>query len=267
MDNLRRGIGRVVADIRHGRHIEAYAFFFLGLALVGLGLSNQVGTKGLAQFTVGALALLVFRTAVPPARPPATPDEVLRRREDLGPLRKLLDGARDLRVYGPSAINVLAGADDLRRLILERGGTVRIVLLDSSPRAVADAATQLDDNLDLGAALQSSLRALRRLEGIEGFACRRLPFNPGFSLLVVDGDSVDGTVVVEFHGFADGTINERMHVVLDRRSSPHWYEYWLRRFDALWEAALPGAPNPSAPSTSPSPPSPSSDDEPQTGTS
>lgn len=241
MNTLRRGIGRVVDDVRHGRHIEAYAFFLLGLALVGLGLSDRVGTRGMAQFTVGALALLVFRTAVPPARPPATPDEVLRRREDLGPLRRLIDGARDLRVYGPTAINVLAGADDLRRLILERGGTVRIVLLDPDPRAVADAAAQLDDNLDLAAALQSSLCALRRLEGIEGFDCRRLPFNPGFSLLVVDGDSVDGTLVVEFHGFGDGTINERMHVVLDRRSSPHWYEYWLRRFDAVWEASLPGS--------------------------
>jgi hypothetical protein len=240
VNNLRRQFGRVVDDIRHGRHIEAYASFVLGMALVALGLADRVGTHALTQFTVGALALLVFRTAVPPALPPASPDEVLRRREDLGPLRTLLDNARDLRVYGPTAINVLAGAEDLRRRILHRGGTVRFVLLDPSPGAVAQAAVQLDDNLDLGAALHSSLGALRRLEGEPGFDCRRLPFNPGFSLLIVDGDSADGRLVVEFHGFGDGTINERMHLALDRRSAPHWYEYWLRRFDALWEAAEPG---------------------------
>ena len=241
MDSLRRRVDRVVDDIRHGRHIEAYVFFLLGAALVGLGLFDLVGTRGMAQFTVGALALLVFRTAAPPEPPPASPDEVLRRREDLGPLSLLLDGARDLRVYGPTAINVLAGAEDLRRQILRRGGTVRFVLLDPAPQTVAHAAAQLDDNLDLGAALQSALGALRRLEGEPGFACRRLPFNPGFSLLVVDGDSPDGKLVVEFHGFGDGTINERMHLFLDRRTSPHWYVYWLGRFDALWAAALPGA--------------------------
>lgn len=247
MNTLRRRVGRVVDDIRHGRHIEAYAFFLLGIALVALGLTDRVGTRAMAQFTVGALALLVFRTAVPPERPPASPDEVLRRREDLGPLHRLLDNARDLRVYGPTAINVLAGAEDLRRRILQRGGTVRFVLLDPTPEAVARTAVQLDDNLDLGAALQSSLSALGRLEGESGFAWRRLPFNPGFSLLVVDGDRPDGQLVVEFHGFGDGTINERMHLFLDRRTSPHWYEYWLRRFDAIWEAAEPG--------TAPLPPS------------
>jgi hypothetical protein len=246
VDTLRRRIELVVDDIRHGRHIEAYVFFLLGAVLVGLGLFDVVGTRVMAQFTVGALALLVFRTAAPPERPPASPDEVLRTREDLGPLRHLLEGARDLRVYGPTAINVLSGAEDLRRLVLQRGGTVRFVLLDPNPRAVAQAAAQLDDNLDLGAALQSSLRALRRLRGTPGFDCRTLPFNPGFSLLIVNGDSADGTLVVEFHGFGDGTINERMHLLLDRRTSPHWYEYWLRRFDAIWDAAVPGALTPAS---------------------
>ncbi|MFF4895751.1 hypothetical protein [Streptomyces sp. NPDC001068] len=240
MNTLRRRLGLVMDDIRHGRHIEAYAFFLLGLALVGLGLFDVVDSRRLLQFTVAALAFLVFRTAAPAEPAPVSADDVLHRREDLGPLRTLLERARDLRVYGPTAINVLAGADDLRRLILQRGGTVRIAVLDPAPRAVADAAVQLDDNLDLDLALRGSLHALRRMEGLTGFECRRLPVNPGFSLLIVNGDSPDGTIVVEFHGFRDSTIDDRMHLRLDRRTSPHWYDYWLGRFDAVWAASLPG---------------------------
>ncbi|MFI1414725.1 hypothetical protein ACH4Y0_33065 [Streptomyces sp. NPDC020707] len=241
MNTLRRRLGVVVHDVRRGRHIEAYALFLLGLLLVGLGQFDVVGSRRLLQFTVAGLAFLVFRTAVPSQSVPASADDVLHQREDLGPLRTLLENARDLRVYGPTAINVLAGADDLKRVILQRGGTVRFVVLDPSREAVADAAVQLDDNLDLELALRGSLRTLRRLEDMAGFEFRRLPFNPGFSLLIVNGDSLDGTLVVEFHGFGDHTIKERMHVVLTRRTSPHWYDYWLCRFEAVWEASLPGS--------------------------
>ncbi|MFD8306716.1 hypothetical protein ACFV29_30880 [Streptomyces sp. NPDC059690] len=249
MNRLRRRLGRILDDIRQGRHLEAYIVFAVGLVLFVLGLLNRVDGQVLLPFTVAALSLLVFRTAAPPDPAPASPEEVLRTRQDLGPLRALLERADDLRVYGPTAINVLASAEDLRRLVLQRGGTARFVVLEPSPAALAQAAVQLDDNLDLAPALQSSLGALRRLDRYEGFGWRMLPFNPGFSVLIVNGDRADGTVVVEFHGFGDDTINTRMHLVLERRSSPHWYEYWLRRFEAVWAAALPGpsgAPEPSA---------------------
>ncbi|MFJ3667181.1 hypothetical protein ACIPSE_12055 [Streptomyces sp. NPDC090106] len=250
MNRLRRRLDPVLHDIRQGRHLEAYSLFAVGLVLVVLGLTHRVGTQTLLAFTVAALALLVFRTAAPPDPAPASPDEVLRERQDLGPLRDLLERAEDLRVYGPTAINVLASAEDLRRLVLRRGGTARFVVLQPSGPALAQAAVQLDDNLDLGPALHSSLGALRRLDRHQGFNWRTLPFNPGFSLLIVNGDRPDGTVVVEFHGFGDDTINTRMHLVLDRRTTPHWYEYWLRRFDAVWEAAEPEPPGLLAPPAS-----------------
>ncbi|MFB8774858.1 hypothetical protein [Streptomyces broussonetiae] len=259
MNRLHRRLRRILDDIRQGRHLEAYIVFAVGLVLFVLGLLNRVDGQDLLPFTVAALSLLVFRTATPPDPAPASPEEVLRERQDLGPLRALLERADDLRVYGPTAINVLASAEDLRRLVLQRGGTARFVVLEPSPAALAQAAVQLDNNLDLAPALHSSLGALRRLDQYEGFGWRRLPFNPGFSLLIVNGDRTDGTVVVEFHGFGDDTINTRMHLVLERRSSPHWYEYWLRRFEAVWEAALPepsGVPEPSADGAPPARPEP-----------
>ncbi|WP_327714055.1 hypothetical protein OG381_00450 [Streptomyces sp. NBC_00490] len=244
MNTLRRQLGHVVDDIRRGRHIESYVLFLLGFALVGLGLFDVVDGERLLQFTTAALAFLIFRSAAPSRHAAASPDEVLHRRENLGPLRPLLERARDLRVYGPTALNVLAGAEDVRRLVLQRGGTARFVVLDSDPRTLAHAARQLDDNLDLESNLRSSLRALGRLAGTAGFEYRRLSFNPGFSLLIVNGDSTDGTLVVDFHGFGDDTIDDRMHLVLDRRTSPHWYDYWLRRFEAIWDASLPAPATP-----------------------
>ena len=66
---------------------------------------------------------------------------------------------------------------------------------------------------------------------------RLLATNPGFSLVVLDPGGVGGRLIVEFHGFQDDSIGDRMHVEIQRSQSLHWFEYWVGRFEAIWSAA------------------------------
>ena len=96
---------------------------------------------------------------------------------------------------------------------------------------------QLDDNLDLQRTLHNSLAILDRLSSHPGFSYRRLPLNPGFSLVIVNADDSNGYVIFESHGFKDENIADRMHIVISRSDSPRWFTYWVSRFEAMWNAA------------------------------
>jgi len=186
-----------------------------------------------------ATGFLVFQSAAAASSEPAALEAVLRNRADFGAFSSLLPGVRDLRVYGPTAVNVLVNAADIRRFVLSAGGTVRVIVQDDNPSLIAEAALQLDDNLDLESTLRSSLATLSKLATEPRFSFRKLPVHTGFSLVVVDAEHRNGYVIFESHGFKDENIADRMHIVIRRDESPHWFAYWVARFEAMWEAAAP----------------------------
>ena len=232
---------RSLEDLRNGRHREAYALFLIGAVLAVLGLIGVADVTVLLSAILLALSFLVFHTAAEASGQPLELDEVLRSREDFGPFSKLLLGTRDLRIYGPTAVNVLVNSADIRRFVLNTGGTVKVIVQDRDRSALALVAAQLDDNLDLESTLSSSLAILNKLAREPGFAYRRLSAITGFSLVIVNAADPDGYVIFESHGFKDDNITDRMHIVIRKRESPRWFLYWLSRFDAMWEAAKPPA--------------------------
>jgi len=228
---------RTLEDVRNGRHREAYALFLVGVALVVLGLVGLASSQVLLSTILLALSFLVFHTAAEASdRKPAL-DQVLRSREAFSTFSKLLPGVRDLRIYGPTAVNVLVNAADIRRFVLNQGGAVRVIVQDDSPEAVAQTAEQLDDNLDLARTLHSSLATLSKLAAEPGFSYRKLAANPGFSLVIVNANESSGYVIFESQGFKDENIADRMHIIIGRHESPRWFSYWVARFEAMWEAA------------------------------
>jgi hypothetical protein len=233
---------RTLEDVRHGRHREAYALFLIGVALAVLGLVGVATVSVLLSAILLALSFLVFHTAAEASERRPALDQVLRSRQDFEAFSKLLPGVRDLRIYGPTAVNVLVNSADIRRLVLEHGGTVRVIVQDGESTGLEHAAMQLDDNLDLPAALQNSLAILTRLAAFPGFSYRKLSVNPGFSLVIVNPADAGGYVIFESHGFKDENISDRMHIVITRYESPRWFDYWVGRFDAMWAAARPAAP-------------------------
>lgn len=230
---------RTLEDVRHGQHREAYALFLVGVALAILGLIGVADLTVLVSAILLAMSFLVFHTAAQASDERPSLDQVLRNRADFGAFSGLLPGVRDLRVYGPTAVNVLVNAADIRRFVLAEGGTVRVIVQDDNPGLIAEVALQLDDNLDLESTLRSSLATLGKLAAEPGFSFRKLPVHTGFSLVVVDAGHREGYVIFESHGFKDDNIADRMHIVIRRDESPRWFSYWVARFDAMWEAAGP----------------------------
>lgn len=142
-----------------------------------------------------------------------------------------------MRIYGPTAINILVAAADIRRFVLDTGGVVRVLVQEDTIEAVAQASIQLDDNLDFEQALANSVATLDKLTSYPRFSYRRMLINPGFSVVVVNADDIDGYAIVELHGFKDENITDRMHVVIPRKESPHWFTYWTDRYEAMWSSA------------------------------
>lgn len=234
---------RVLEHIRNGRHTEAYALFLIGVALGVLGLTGVVSSTVILSAVLLALSYLVFHTTIQGGDQKPALDQVLGGRPDLGSFSERLPGVRDLRIYGPTAANLLMHAADIRRFVLRTGGEVRVLVLSDSQPVETLAAIQLDDILDLEHNLRNSLAILRKLDGEPGFQCRQLPVNPGFGLLIVNANDPDGYVIFESHGFQDENIADRMHIII-RRDSSRWFKYWVDRYEAMWRTAhpLPSAP-------------------------
>jgi hypothetical protein len=228
---------RTLDDIQHGRHREAYALFLIGVVLAVLGLAGVADIPVLLSTILLALSFLVFHTAVDASDQRPALDQVLCDRQSFGAFSQLLPGVRDLRIYGPTAVNVLVNAADIRRFVLQCGGTVRVIVHDDDSALLEKTALQLDDNMELESTLHNSLATLGRLATVPGFSYRKLPVNPGFSLVIVNPDDARGYVIFESQGFKDENIADRMHITIKRHESPHWFAYWVARFDAMWETA------------------------------
>jgi hypothetical protein len=237
MASLKKFSTQALSDIREGRHREAYALFAIGLAVAALGLVDVVSGRIIQSVVLLALSFLVFHTSVEVSEHAPGLDSVLKSREDFGSFSKLVVGVKTLDAYGPTAVNILVNSADIRRLILDLGGTVRVIVQDENSETLKHTAYQLDDNLDLARTLHTSLAILDRLQREPGFSYRKLGANPGFSLIVVNREKASGYVIFESHGFKDENIADRMHIVITKADSPRWFSYWVARFDALWDAA------------------------------
>lgn len=244
MTRFRDVARRTLEDLRHGRHLEAYALFLIGAGLAILGLVGVASITVMLGAILLALSFLVFHTATEVSDRKPGLNHVILSRQDFGAFSMLLPKARDLRIYGPTAMNVLVNSADIRRFVLSTGGSVKVIVQDDDPVVVAQSAIQLDDNFDLEMALRSSLATLEKLASLPGFEYRKLPVNPGFSLVIVNAADSDGFVIFESHGFKDENIADRMHIVISRHDSPRWFHYWVARFDAMWKTASSTADSP-----------------------
>jgi len=249
---------RALHDFKSRRNIEAYAitiviFVFAFLSLFADLLSPELRWAVL----LSGVGVLLYRLTIP--EPPAEPaTELLHDRSafETRPLSEVFANARDVRVFAPSAVNLLSAqtCDVLRRTVLSRkGGSVRVVILDPEEKdAVRLAARQLDESLEfpvqrLPAALQSTLERLELMAGWQTtgtFEYRLLAYNPGFSLVLIDPESSHGRVIVEIHGFHNPSTPSRMHLELTRDTGERWYTYWADQFTHIWDAArLPAKPS------------------------
>jgi hypothetical protein len=246
---------RIIADLKARENIETYALTVVLFVFALLSIFSDVLGDLRWAVLLSGVGLIIYRLTVS-AEPPPSPVDILHDRSvyDATPLSVVLEKARDVRIFAPSAVNLLSAqtCEILRTTVLAReGGRVRVVVLDpDETAAVRLAARQLDDSLDypvqgLPAALNSTMERLRhmaRWEAAGRLTARLLPYNPGFSLVLIDSERPRGRVIVEVHGFHNPSTSSRMHLELTRGRNERWYTYWVEQFDHIWEAARPLTP-------------------------
>jgi hypothetical protein len=245
MRAIARRIGR---DLIDRRNLDAYAIALVALlaALVSL-VSDVVSAQLKWGITLASLGLLVYRLTVPdPAD--CTVDDLLDDRTafDAVPLPARLRDAQEVWIFAPSAVNLLSESTCqlLRGTVLRRpDGVVRVVVLDPAETAAVEIASrQLDDALEfpiqrLPECLDTTVARLSTIEGwaVNGsFEHRKIGYNPGFSLVVIDPSTRGGSVIVEFHGIRNESPAGRMHMELTRKNSERWYAYWIAQFHHIW---------------------------------
>jgi hypothetical protein len=247
---MRDALRRIGRDLTSRHNVEAYAVAGLAFVFAVLSVVGDVLPEGLRWAALFAgVGLLVYRLTLP-SESNSVEDQLLDRASfDERPFAALVDRAREVWIFAPSAVNVLnpRTCEALRSKVLARSdGVVRVVVLDPDQHeAVRLAAKQLDDSVDfpvqqLGPSLMATLGQLRLMmswavPGSLGY--RLLDYNPGFSLVAVDPGQRHGTVIVEFHGFHNESIISRMHIELRRSDKQQWYAYWIDQFDHIWHAA------------------------------
>jgi hypothetical protein len=241
---------RIVTDLRARQNIDTYALTVVVFLFAFLSIFSDVLTNDLRwAVLLSGLGLIIYQVTLSPV-PVEFSAELLHDRSlyDAVPLSSLFANARDVRVSAPSAVNLLSAqtCEILRNTVLTRkGGVVRIVILDRREEAAVQlAARQLDDSLEfpvqrLPAALDSTMERLEHMTqwNTEGsFDYRLLPYNPGFSLVLLDPETPHGRVIVEIHAFHNPSTSSRMHLELTRGRNERWYTYWVDQFNHIWES-------------------------------
>lgn len=239
MRGLLRLLNRVGTDIAAGRNIESYVITLVAVILAVIGVIDDVVPDSVKFATIlAALALLIFQSTKPEKTVPDL-DSVLLDRQSYGSFREFISGAQVLWIYGPSAVNVLRNASDIKTEVLDKGGAVRVLLQDpESELGMKVLYQQLDKLYDLADDIKSSARILHSMQAwapnrVEyGF----LPYSPGFSLIIVDPDGKNGRLIIEFYGYQNELITERMHIVIERSQTQYWFEYWDRQYNVMWDS-------------------------------
>ncbi len=239
MRSLTRLLNRIGSDFANGRNIEAYVVTLIAGLLAILGVVDDIVPDSVKFAAIlAALAILVFRSTTPDEKIPDL-DMVLQDRQSYGPFREFIAGGQVLWMYGPSLINVLRNEGDIKREILDKGGALRVLLQDPQvDMGIQVLYQQLDKIHDLHDDIKSSRRILEIMKawGVGKVEYGYVPYSPGFSLTIVDPDGKNGRLVIEFYGYQNELITERMHIVITRQQSQYWFEYWDKQFQIMWGA-------------------------------
>jgi hypothetical protein len=243
MQNITRFLKRVGTDIAAGRNLEGYAVSLIAFVLAIFGvLDDAVSIDLKIAAILAAVGLLVFKSTTP-EKEIVDLDAVLQDRQSYGSFREFISGAQDLWIYGPSAVNALRNAGEIKMEVLDRGGNLRVLLQNpDSPMGMDVLYRQLDKVYDLGNDIKTSLSTLERMANwkISGkVEYGLLDYSPGFSLTVVDANNKNGRLVIEFYGYQNELINDRMHIVITRQQSQYWFEYWSKQFEIMWDSRKP----------------------------
>ncbi len=242
---------RVFADLRSRRFLAEYAISLVILFALGAEVfSDLLDIRAVIGLILTVLLVLVL-DITQRNRGETGLDAYLHTREELGPFRQRLENSRRLWIFAASAANILDGdnLDAIRSNIMSRkDGELRVVVLDPSSKAVADAKRQIDDQVtyqvqelqdQLHRTMNTRFEMIRKWNLPGKFEARVLDFNPGLSMVLMDAHRSSGVAIVEMYGFGHESTSQRMSVEIKSEESAVWFEYWVDQYERMWELASP----------------------------
>jgi hypothetical protein len=243
---------RIRNDIFRRKNLDAYAASLLAfVTAIFTVIQDNVSLNLQMAALLAAVAVLVFRTTDPNDNQVLDLDDVLKDRQSYGKLRDFIRNGKTVWIYGASAVNVLRNIEDIKAEVLDKGGEVRVLMQDPREQGSVNILyKQLDGMHDLSRDIENSQDIIRRVKtrlSRGQIDYRFVPYSPGFSLLIVDADGREGRLVVEYYGYENELITERMHIEIHRSQSAHWFEYWEKQYRLMWDSARPPEAEPHAP--------------------
>jgi hypothetical protein len=245
-----------------GHNLEIYLTVSVSLALGLLGIFSVVENRIIAAATLGTLALLAFSNLTSrnqvgelrdSVRQLATAvSEVVRDDVPAGrflavkapSIQEELRGANDIRLVGVTlgrTVRDLAGGMERR---LRAGATVRIVIIDPDSSAPLDAVARTlgVTSADLyrpriASAIEILTHLASRAQAGGHVEVRLLPFVPAFGMYLIDPNEPDGRVYVEL--YQHRSLEPNPTFALQAERDGHWYSFFVRQFDILWDSARP----------------------------
>jgi len=240
MQAITRFLKRVGSDIAAGKNLEGYAVSLLAFVLALMGILNDaIPIDWQIAVILAGVGLLVFKSTEP-EKQTVDLDAVLLDRQSFSPFREFISDSKEIWVYGPSAVNVMRDASDIKRELLDRGGTLKVLLQDPASEAGMEILhRQLDKMYDLEDGIKTSMKTLDNMAAFNTSGKVEyglIPYSPGFSMVVVDANGRNGRLIIEFYGFQNELISDRMHIVISRQQSQYWFEYWSKQFEIMWDS-------------------------------
>jgi hypothetical protein len=246
-DSIRRTAARILHDVRHLKNIEIYGVALLGAMLIILDIVGDVSPDLKLTAMLAALILLIFNITVPD-HSASSLDELLNDRRSLTavPFSQRIKGARQLWIYGPSAVNILSAENSVAikdEVLSHTGGEVRVIIQNpNEAEGMNILVKQIDESIDfrmqdLPESIQQTLQILekmRKWNSAGQVEYKLLGYSPGFSMVVIDPDKRNGVVIVEFFGFYNEHTANRMNLVISKTDSEYWFHYWVEQFQRMW---------------------------------
>ncbi|MCK2219829.1 hypothetical protein MF672_039435 [Actinomadura sp. ATCC 31491] len=243
---------RLRADLSTGKNLEIYLTALIALTVGVLGVLSVVDAQIIGAATLATLALVAVNALGP--RHQVTDLEA--RIADLNRLvearlagdvfltteRKGLGErvgrARDVRLAGVTLSRTVRGHVEELRAALERGASVKVLLIDPEgtvPEEAARRSTIVGRGEVFEHRVTSTLYLLEELKG--AIEVRFLPFVPAFGLVLLDPRDDDGVVHVEL-GTHSSAGRDPVFTLTPRRDH-FWFQHFTAEFDRMWEVARP----------------------------
>ncbi len=231
--NLISTFGRIAHDFRSRRNLLEYGAVIAALFMIVLDIfTDLIPISTQLSLIIFILGLLVFQTTLP-KQEAADLDAILKNRQAFKRYTDYIAGRKTVWILITTGINL--NFADLKQQVLDKGGLVRVLLLDlEAPDSLSYLSQQLEPEANLEGDLIAVIGRLRRLNW-PNFEYRFLSINPGFSMHILDAQRPNGLITVEFYGYRSDLINNRMHIDIPRQSSQYWFEYWVNQYEVMWQ--------------------------------